>query len=796
MEAFVGGINLEPFRPSIVKPCIRGQKSSSCRPVPPRTFLAVTKVVRNVRDRRGASGKDGYRSVSGSLADGVTAMNDTGMNNSEVPTEWRNGVDGGHSHHSRGTTSSHEGSWSGGEENKGLDGKAAVGAEKFFDGQVDGANDEESDDECASSKDDDNSWYTVIDSDTGNAAFDEGSQSRSSSYGALDLGEVDSEGKALVSRAGYDRVVDIDVTKGGALQDDEDNNELLCGVGFDAIVEDERFVRTLSTEFGHECMTHVQLAAIPLIEEGHDVVIQSHTGTGKTLAFLLPLVEDIDDTVPVVQAVIVTPTRELAMQISRECERLCADTSVESLALIGGANIHRQIEKLRRRTPHIVVGTPGRLADLDEAGVLRLRKARTVVVDEIDQCLKEAFREHLERVLRSCSDDRQLIFASATGDNSTVRAFANEWMTDSVLVRVKGRNRLPSNIDHWFTIVPSRLRFDIMRNLITTKERPKAAICFVDDPRRVDMLCRRLFELKLSAGALQGNAHKSDRAEVLRQFRKGSIPLLVTTEVAARGLDVPEVTHVFNFDLPTDSDHYIHRAGRCGRAGAKGHVVNIVTADRAFVVERMGKELDIDIKRMEVYRGAYAAPLIRSSSRRNIADRRNTADDKSREMTSTKSRGIDLNSKSTQKQQFNRQYTSESTFSKDNASRPRPSPFQRRGRDNRNTSVPFEHGKSASVRPERSTFRERHEPSAFRGGKSDWESHRVGSTSIGRSEDDSQSRRHKAADKSTKRSISPRASSIDDRSDQAEFKSFGKSRRRCKTIQEKAKAQRWVGNRG
>jgi ATP-dependent RNA helicase DeaD len=483
--------------------------------------------------------------------------------------------------------------------------------------------DEDEDEE----EDDEDAWFAVSTDELDAAASERATalEGVAADDGILDLGEIDDVGRDMMSVAGYERVVNVDVDAGGALEEDEDNNELLSGVGFDVLLEDERLVRILKKDFGYSTTTHVQLSAMPRISDGSDVMIQSYTGTGKTLAFLLPIFEAIDEESTAVQAVVVAPTRELAMQITREAERLCVGGDIRVMPLIGGANPARQAERLKFKPPHIVIGTPGRLAELEGNRVLRLRKCRIVVVDEIDQCMQDSFVEHLEYVFTGCPRDRQIVFVSATGDNDAVRAYAQKWMRVPELLRVVGQRKVPSNLEHFCTIVPARMRIDVLRRLMTTKDAPKQAICFVDDPRRVDIVCERLFEMKLAAGALRGNAHKLERAEVLRLFRKGAVPLLVTTEVAARGLDVPEVTHVFNLDLPTDADHYVHRAGRTGRAGAKGIVVSIATAETAFVIAKFEKELGLEITRMEPRGGIYAPPLERKSAPRTERERGVTA---------------------------------------------------------------------------------------------------------------------------------------------------------------------------
>eukprot|EP00171_Calliarthron_tuberculosum_P014592 IDg14592t1 len=204
---------------------------------------------------------------------------------------------------------------------------------------------------------------------------DEPEESSTDDQAPLDLLELDSAGRKALDVGSYNSVVDVNITAGGLLNIvDGDNNELFTGVGMDALLENEQLLANLKSEFSITTATHVQLAAIPRLQAGEDLVMQGHTGTGKTLAFLLPLLESIDPDFPNVQAVVIAPTRELAMQISNECTRLCAGTGILTMPLIGGANPARQVDKLRRRMPHVLIGTPGRLAELEEARVLSLRK--------------------------------------------------------------------------------------------------------------------------------------------------------------------------------------------------------------------------------------------------------------------------------------------------------------------------------------------------------------------------------------------------------------------------------------
>lgn len=444
-----------------------------------------------------------------------------------------------------------------------------------------------------------------------NAQKDNDEQSDTSAAdGPIDLFELDGAGRKVLDSGSYASIVDVNIEAGGLLGvEDEDNSELFTGVDMSALLESEQLTQNLRKEFAITTATHVQLAAIPRIQQGDNVVVQSHTGTGKTLAFLLPLLESMDAEFPHIQAIVVAPTRELAMQIYGECTRLCAGTSVLSMALIGGANPARQIEKLRKRSPHVVIGTPGRLAELEDQRALHVKKVRMLVIDEVDHSLQENFLGSIERLMRRIPKSRQLVLVSATGDVDNVREFATKEMNDSLLLRVGDKQLVPKNISNWYAVVPPRLRIETLRKLMNAEPVPQRAICFVNDPRRVDLVLERLYKMKIPAAALRGSAHKLERAEVIKAFRTGAVRLLVTTEIAARGLDVREVTHVFNLDLPTDADHYVHRAGRCGRAGAEGVVVSIAVPETAFVINRLEKRLGLKITRMEPRDGRYSEPV-------------------------------------------------------------------------------------------------------------------------------------------------------------------------------------------
>ncbi len=346
--------------------------------------------------------------------------------------------------------------------------------------------------------------------------------------------------------------------------------------------------------------TEIQSAAIPPLLEGKDAILQAQTGTGKTLAYLLPVLSRLDPERKDLQAIIIAPTHELSMQIVSVIRELTEGGPLFAQQLIGGANIRHQIERLKKKPP-IVVGTPGRLAELISSGKLKAQFARMVVIDEVDQLLDPTFRNEVIRILKAIPRSRQTIFASATIP-AEVQDVARRWMNDPLHLRAEGPLKLPTGITHGVVVVEERDKLDTLRRLLHAYQ-PKAALAFVNDARRMDELISKLSFKGLRVAALQGGAHKLERSAVLKDFRDGKIQLLLATEVAARGLDIPGLTHVFNLDLPTDGDHYLHRAGRTGRSGQPGTVVSVVTERERFVIDKFAKALGIPFERIEIAHG-------------------------------------------------------------------------------------------------------------------------------------------------------------------------------------------------
>lgn len=337
--------------------------------------------------------------------------------------------------------------------------------------------------------------------------------------------------------------------------------------------------------------TPVQDEAIPLIQAGRDVVAQSQTGSGKTLAFLLPQLQKIDTAKRDVQVLVLAPTRELTVQIESAIREMTVGSEIRSLALVGGANIDRQLEKLREK-PHIIVGTPGRILEIQSRKKLKVHEVKSITVDEVDQMLELGNIEDVKKIVWSTLRDRQLLFFSAT-ISAEAREIAQKWMNDPVFIEAKQGEHM-GRINHVWFGTQKQDKPDTLRRLVRAYE-VNRAIVFVNEGDRVWWLVRELNEMGLTAEGMHGDAAKIQREKAMNGFRDGKFQLLVTTDLGARGLDVEGVTHVFHFDPATDAEHYVHRAGRTGRGTNSGLSVNIVAPEEKFIMRKFETALGIKI---------------------------------------------------------------------------------------------------------------------------------------------------------------------------------------------------------
>lgn len=325
---------------------------------------------------------------------------------------------------------------------------------------------------------------------------------------------------------------------------------------------------------GFEEATPIQEGTISLGLEGKDIIGQAQTGTGKTTAFGVPIIENIDMRKRAIQALVIAPTRELAIQVSEELYRIGNDKRAKVLSVYGGQDIGRQIRALRNN-PQIVVGTPGRLLDHIQRKTIKLDNVQTLVLDEADEMLNMGFIEDINAIMENVPEDRQTLLFSATMP-APIRKIAETFMKDPEIVKIKSKEMTVENIDQYFVKAQEREKFDVLSRILNVHQ-PELAIVFGRTKRRVDELSHALSIRGYIAEGIHGDLTQAKRMSVLRQFKEGKIDILVATDVAARGLDISGVTHVYNFDIPQDPESYVHRIGRTGRAGKSGVAVTFVT---------------------------------------------------------------------------------------------------------------------------------------------------------------------------------------------------------------------------
>ncbi|MBT2646565.1 DEAD/DEAH box helicase [Bacillus sp. ISL-34] len=327
-------------------------------------------------------------------------------------------------------------------------------------------------------------------------------------------------------------------------------------------------------KMGFEEASPIQSQTIPLALEGKDIIGQAQTGTGKTAAFGIPLMENIDINNENVQGIVIAPTRELAIQVSEELFKLGYGKRARVLAVYGGQDIDRQIRALKKK-PHIIVGTPGRLLDHIKRKNIKLGGVHTVVLDEADEMLNMGFIEDIESILSTVPDERQTLLFSATMPDP-IRKIAERFMQEPVLVRVKAKEMTVDRIEQYYLELKESEKFDTLARLFDIQT-PDLAIVFGRTKRRVDELASALNIRGYMAEGIHGDLSQAKRLSVLKKFKDGNIDVLVATDVAARGLDISGVTHVYNFDIPQDPESYVHRIGRTGRAGKHGIAITFVT---------------------------------------------------------------------------------------------------------------------------------------------------------------------------------------------------------------------------
>ncbi len=335
----------------------------------------------------------------------------------------------------------------------------------------------------------------------------------------------------------------------------------------------EKVLKALD-DMGFEEPSPIQERTIPLLLAGRDVIGQAQTGTGKTAAFGVPIVERWDPSLRAVQALVLTPTRELAIQVAEEIARIGKYMRVKTIAIYGGQSIERQIRSLRFGVD-VVIGTPGRLMDHIRRGTLNLSNVRMVVLDEADEMLDMGFVEDIEFILGHTPEDRQTLLYSATMPDA-IKRLARRYMKDPEHIAVSPQQLTVPQIEQFFFETRPSFKTDALCRVLDIED-VERGIIFCRTKKGVDELVEQLQARGYLAEGIHGDMNQAQRTRVMSRFKEGNVELLVATDVAARGLDIQDVTHVFNYDIPQDPESYVHRIGRTGRAGRTGKAMTFIS---------------------------------------------------------------------------------------------------------------------------------------------------------------------------------------------------------------------------
>ena len=348
---------------------------------------------------------------------------------------------------------------------------------------------------------------------------------------------------------------------------------------FEELQLDDRIIRAI-TEMGFEEASPIQAQAIPVVLEGRDMIGQAQTGTGKTAAFGLPLLQKVDPKVKKLQAVVLLPTRELAIQVAEELRRFAKFMhGIKVLPVYGGQDIVRQIRALKDGT-QIVVGTPGRVMDHMRRKTVKMDHVHTVVLDEADEMLNMGFLEDMETILSQLPEERQTLMFSATMPQA-IADIAKKFQKDPVTVRVIKKELTVPKVTQYYYEVKPKNKVEVMCRLLDMYS-PKLSIIFWNTKRQVDELVQALQGRGYFAEGLHGDLKQVQRDRVMESFRNGRTDILIATDVAARGIDVGNVEAVFNYDIPQDDEYYVHRIGRTGRAGREGKAFSLVVGKEVY----------------------------------------------------------------------------------------------------------------------------------------------------------------------------------------------------------------------
>jgi superfamily II DNA/RNA helicase len=354
---------------------------------------------------------------------------------------------------------------------------------------------------------------------------------------------------------------------------------------------------------GFQQPTSIQDTAIPLILEGKDLIAESPTGTGKTLAYLLPLLNKVEPKSQSIQAVVLASSQELVMQVYQEFQKWSEGSGIRGTSIIGGANVKRQLEKLKKR-PHVIFATPGRLFELIKQKKIKMHEVKLVVLDEGDQLLIPEHLNTVQNIVKSTMGDRQVVLFSATMKAGTEK-LAKDITKEPEILRIE-KDELASSgdVEHIYFIAEPRDKIKLLEKIVRLDN--IKALTFINDIGEIQIFKEKFNFKELSTGILHSDMKKLERQAELKAFRDGKTKMLIATDVAARGLDIQGVTHVVHVDFPRDIAQYVHRAGRTGRMGANGIVISLVTEREERELKRYCQELNVTPKKRIFFKGQIA----------------------------------------------------------------------------------------------------------------------------------------------------------------------------------------------
>ena len=360
-------------------------------------------------------------------------------------------------------------------------------------------------------------------------------------------------------------------------------------------------IRLALNDMGYETPTPIQEQATPVMLQGRDVVGRAQTGTGKTTAFGIPMIELLDPTRAEVQGIVLAPTRELAVQVTGELRRLAEHRGIKVVTLYGGQKIEVQFRALQN-TPQIIVGTPGRVQDHMKRGTLQLNNVRIAVLDEADQMLDIGFAEDMIRILRATPNSRQTSLFSATVP-TFIKRMIERFLRDPLHIGIGTESAAADNIEQVYYEVAAQDKLAGIEEILRNELRDEKTLIFCRTQVGVDRLVRRLQRGRLLVQPIHGGMRQGQRESVMRAFKSGELKILVATNVASRGIDVPEISHVINYDMPGNLEEYIHRIGRTGRIGNAGKAVTFVGEDDFQMLQTIRKHVGEDLAkgRLAIY---------------------------------------------------------------------------------------------------------------------------------------------------------------------------------------------------